>query len=90
MQDWARAWRQEGRLGPGKMDGHLKPKVSGDAEAALRGMLDGAHHLTLAQCRDRLAEKAGVSVHLCIGRCGAWAGVEKSAPCARPSRTVTT
>ena len=64
VQDWVRAWRQDGRRGPGKMGGHLKPKVSGNAEAALRGLLDGANHLTLAQCRDRLAETSGVSVHL--------------------------
>lgn len=63
VQDWVWAWRQEGRCGPGKMGGHLKPKVSGDAEAALRGLLDGANYLTSAQCQDRLAEKAGVSVH---------------------------
>ena len=63
VQDWVRAWRREGRRGPGKMGGHLEPQVSGDAEAALRGLLEGANPLTLAQCRDRLAEKAGVSAH---------------------------
>ncbi len=64
VQDWVRALRRDGWRGPGKMGGHCKPKVSGDAEAALRGMLDRANYLTLAQCRDRLAEEAKVSVHL--------------------------
>ena len=64
VQDWVRAWRGDGRRGPCKMGGHVKPKVSGEAEAALRRVLEGANHLTLAQCRDKLAQEAGVSVHL--------------------------
>lgn len=64
MQGWARALRQDGRRVAGKMGGHCKPVIAGEAEAALRGMLDGANYLTLAQCRDRLAEEARVSVHL--------------------------
>lgn len=64
VQDWARAWRQEGRRGPGKMGGHRKPVIAGEAEAVLRRVLEEANHLTLARCRDRLAEEAKVSVHL--------------------------
>lgn len=64
VQDWARAWRQDGRREAGRMGGHRKPVIAGEAAAALRRMLEGANHLTLAQCRDRLAEEAGVSVHL--------------------------
>jgi len=64
VQDWARALRQDGRRVAGKMGGHRKPVIVGEAEAALRGMLEGTNYLTLAQCRDRLAEEARVSVHL--------------------------
>lgn len=64
VQGWVRVLRQDGRRGPGKMGGHLKPVIAGGVEAALRRVLDGANHLTLAQCRDRLAEQAGVLVHL--------------------------
>lgn len=64
VQDWVRALRQENRREAGRMGGHRKPVIAGEAEAALRRMLEGANHLTLAQCRDRLAEEAKVSVHL--------------------------
>lgn len=64
VQDWVRALRQDGRRVAGKMGGHVRPKVSADAEAVLRRALEGANHLTLVQCRDRLAAEAGVSVHL--------------------------
>ena len=64
VQDWVRALRQDGRRVAGKMGGHRKPVIVGEAEAALRGMLEGTNYLTLAQCRDRLAEEARVSVHL--------------------------
>jgi transposase len=40
-----------------------EPAITGAAEAALRRMLDGTNHLTLAECRDRLAERTGVRVH---------------------------
>ena len=64
VQDWVRAWCQDGRREAGRMSGHRKPVIAGKAEAALRRMLEGATHLTLAGCRDRLAEEAGMSVHL--------------------------
>ena len=64
VQDWVRALRQEERRAAGQMGGHRKPVIAGEAEAALRRMLEGANHLTLAECRDRLAAEAGVSVHL--------------------------
>lgn len=64
VQDWVRALRQDGRRVAGKMGGHRKPAIAGEAEVVLRQVLEGANYLTLAQCRDRLAEKAGVSVHL--------------------------
>ncbi len=64
VQDWVRALRQSGRREAGRMGGHRKPVIACEAEAALRRVLEGANHLTLAQCRDRLAEEAGVLVHL--------------------------
>ena len=40
------------------------PAIRGEAEAALRRMLAGnGNHLTLAECRDRLAAEMGVRVH---------------------------
>lgn len=59
-----RALRQDGRRTAGKMGDHVRPEVSAQAEAVLRRALEGANHLTLAQCRERLAKEAGVSIHL--------------------------
>lgn len=64
VQDWVRALRQDGRREAGRMGGHRKPVVAGEVEVALRRMLEVANHLTLAECRDRLAAEVGVSVHL--------------------------
>ena len=58
---WLAAAREEGRRSAKPMDGGPKPKISGEVEAALRGVL--------AECRDRLAERTGVHVHLwTVGR----------------------
>ena len=46
---------------PGR--GGPKPVITGVAEAALRRMLAGTNHRTLAECRDLLAAEAGVEVH---------------------------
>ena len=45
------------------------------AAGALLGLLGEANHLTLAECRDRLAERTGVRVHpwtvgRALRRCG--------------------
>jgi transposase len=45
------------------MGGGPPPAIRGEAEAALRRMLAGTNHLTLAECRDRLAAEAGIRVH---------------------------
>ncbi len=51
-----RGGREPGRGGPA-------PAIRGEAEAALRRMLAGNdNHLTLAECRDRLAAEMGVRV----------------------------
>ena len=60
---WAAAAREEGRRGAKRMGGGPAPRIAGAVEAALLGMLGRGNHLTLAQCRDRLAEATGVRVH---------------------------
>ncbi len=61
---WAAAARDEGRREAKRMGGGPPPAVRGEAEAALRRMLSGSgNHLTLAECRDRLAAETGLRVH---------------------------
>ena len=60
---WAAAARDEGRREAKRMGGGPPPAIRGEAEAALRRMLTGTNHLTLAECRDRLAERTGMRVH---------------------------
>ena len=60
---WAAAAREEGRREAKRMGGGPAPRITGAVEAALLGMLGQGNHLTLAQCRDRLAEATGVRVH---------------------------
>ena len=60
---WAREARTEGRRAAKPMGGRRTSKIAGAVEAALLGLLGGANHLTLAECRDRLAERTGVRVH---------------------------
>ena len=60
---WVAAAREEGRREAKPMGGGPKPVITGVAEAALRRMLAGTNHLTLAECRDLLAAEAGVEVH---------------------------
>ena len=59
---WVRAARTEGRRAAKRMGGSRRPKVAGEVEAALLCLLGEANHLTLAECRDRLAERTGVRV----------------------------
>src|SRR3954452_20085405 len=72
---WATAARVEGRRVAKRPGGGPKPRISGEVEAALLGLLEAANHLTLAECRDRLAERTGVRVHpwtvgRALRRCG--------------------
>ena len=60
---WATAARTEGRRTAKPMGGRRTSKIAGEVEAALLGLLGEANHLTLAECRDRLAERTGVRVH---------------------------
>src|SRR3954453_13988947 len=72
---WATAARTEGRRAAKRVGGGPKPRITGEVEAALLGLLGEANPLTLAGCRDRLAERAGVRVHpwtvgRALRRCG--------------------
>ena len=61
---WARAVRDEGRREAKRMGGGPAPRINGAIKAALLDLLRGGdNHLTLEQCRDRLAEQTGVRVH---------------------------
>ena len=61
---WVMAAREEGRREAKRMGGGPPPAIRGEAEAALRRMLAGSdNHLTLAECRDRLAAETGWRVH---------------------------
>src|SRR4051812_46276630 len=60
---WAREARTEGRRAAKRMGGGPKPRIAGEVQAALLGLLAEANRLTLAECRDRLAARTGVRVH---------------------------
>ena len=59
---WVAAARDEGRRAPKAMGGGPKPIIRDEIEVALRRLLATNNHLTLAECRDRLAEETGVRV----------------------------
>ena len=59
---WLAALRDEGRRAPKPMGSGPKPIIRDEIEAALRRLLAANNHLTLAQCRDHLAEETGVRV----------------------------
>jgi transposase len=66
---WVTAAREEGRRRAKRQGGGPKPIISGAVAAALRRLLEKGNHLTLAECRDRLAAQTGVRVHLwTVGR----------------------
>jgi transposase len=59
---WIAAARDEGRRAPKPMGGGPKPIIRDEIDVALRRLLAANNHLTLEQCRDRLAEATGVRV----------------------------
>jgi transposase len=66
---WVAIAREEGRRTAKPKAGGCKPVIRGEIEAALLRLLDETNPLTLAECRDRLAEETGVQVHLwTVGR----------------------
>ncbi|MBD0275306.1 MAG: transposase [Acetobacteraceae bacterium] len=60
---WAAAARMEGRRAAKRMGGGPKPRIAGEVEAVLLGLVRDTNHPTLAECRDRLAARTGVRVH---------------------------
>jgi len=59
---WVAAARDEGRRGPKPMNGGPKPVIGDRVEAELLRILEDNNHLTLTECRDRLAMETGVRV----------------------------
>ena len=59
---WIAAARDEGRRVAKPMGRGPKPIIRDETELALRRLLETNNHLTLAECRDRLAEETGVRV----------------------------
>jgi transposase len=59
---WIAASRDEARRVPKRLGGGPTPLIHGEREAALRRLLEADNHLTLVECRDRLAEQTGVRV----------------------------
>jgi transposase len=62
---WVEAARDEGRRAPRPASGGPKPVIRDGVKAALVHMVEESNHLTLTECRDRLAEETGVRVHPC-------------------------
>ena len=60
---WMAAARDEGRRAPKPMHGGPKPIIRDEIEAALCRLLEETNHLTLEECRDRLAAETGVRVN---------------------------
>ena len=86
---WARAVRVEGRRTAKRMGGGPKPRITGEVETVMLGLVKEANHPTLAECRDRLAERTGLRVHpWTVGRahCDGAAGRERGGRCTPPSR----
>jgi transposase len=60
---WVATARDDGRRVAKPPGGGPQPAIRGAAETALLRMLDQDNHLTLVECRDRLAAEVGVRVH---------------------------
>jgi transposase len=59
---WMAAARDEGRRVAKPMGHGPKPIIRDETEVALCRLLDENNHLTLVECRDRLAAETGVRV----------------------------
>ena len=59
---WIAAARDEGRRAAKPMGGGPEPIISDEIAAVLRRLLEANNHLTLVECRDRLATETGVRV----------------------------
>ena len=66
---WIAAARDEGRRVAKPIGGGPRPIIRDAIEATLCRLLEENNHLTLVECRDRLAEETGVRVDPCtVGR----------------------
>ena len=59
---WITAARDERRRTPKPMGGGPKPIIRDELEATLCHLLEENNHLTLVECRERLAAETGVRV----------------------------
>ena len=70
---WLAVARDEGRRVPKPMGRGPKPIIRDEIEVALRRLLEADNHLTLEECRDRLAAANGVRVNpWTVGRALRW------------------
>jgi len=60
---WMAAARDEGRCEPKPMGRGPQPIIRDETEVALCRLLEADNHLTLVECRDRLAAETGVRVN---------------------------
>jgi transposase len=60
---WLKQRYEEGRDRPKKMGGGPQRVIRDAVEATLQRLVASDNHLTLAQYRDKLADKTGVCVH---------------------------
>jgi transposase len=60
---WITAARDAGRRTPKPLGGGPKPIICDEIEATLCHLLEENNHLTLVECRDRLAAATGVRVN---------------------------
>jgi transposase len=60
---WVETAQAEGRLEAKPMRGGPKPTIRDEVLAALKRLVKAENPLTLAACRDRLAEETGVRAH---------------------------
>ena len=60
---WVTVARDEGRRVAKPMGRGPKPIIRDETEVALCRLLEAENHLTLAECRDRLAAETGVRVN---------------------------
>ena len=60
---WVETAQTEGRLEARPMRGGPRPMIRDETEAALKDMVKSDNHLTLAEYRDRLADRTEVRVH---------------------------
>ena len=60
---WIAAARDEGRRAPKRIGGGPQPIIRDALAATLCRLLEENNHLTLVECRDRLAAETGVRVN---------------------------